>query len=103
MKIVLNVAVFLCAIILHACAADLHRACVKYTERIEVQDVCSDLSEEIDCTHEHGGVEHQCTAHYSETRRVCHSENVKVRECVRYVCKVGYQKNTKNQCVKFRS
>jgi len=93
------IAVFLLSVALQSCA-DLHRSCAQYVERAEVQEVCLDVSDEIDCTHEHGGVEHQCTANFSEIGRVCHTENVTVKVCTRYVCKAGYHKNSKNRCVK---
>ncbi len=92
-------AVLILSIAFQGCAS-LHKSCIQYVERVEVQEVCADVTDEVDCTHEHGGVEHQCTANLSEIRRVCHTENVKVKVCSRYICKSGYHKNAKNHCVK---
>ena len=103
MKITLKlIAGFIFTIVIYGCAADLHKTCVKYVEKLESQEICDDVEDEVDCTHAHGGVEHSCTANYSDIRRICRTEKVKVRKCTKYICKAGYQRNSKNHCVKHK-
>ncbi len=92
--------VFTFIFLAYGCTADLHKKCLQYVEVLETEDVCTDIDDEIDCSHEHGGVGHQCTRSFSEIKRICHKEKVKVRKCVRSVCDEGYHKNSKGRCVK---